>query len=124
FRHALERGVTGLETDAWLSGDGLVVLVHDGWVWGRVLGVIPRRRAVGATPAADLGQLGVPRLAELYGTLGADFELSVDLKAHGVSSHVVDAARTAGAAGRLWLCAPSVRRLRALRANAPDVRLV
>jgi glycerophosphoryl diester phosphodiesterase len=124
FRHALERGATGLETDAWLSGDGEVVLVHDGWVWGRFLGLIPRRRAVDSTPAHDLSVLGVPRLTDLYEQVGTDYELSVDLKARGVSGRIVEAAQQVRAQGRLWLCAASVRRLRALREVAPDVRLV
>jgi glycerophosphoryl diester phosphodiesterase len=124
FRHALERGATGLETDAWVSGDGEVVLVHDRRVWGRLLGLFPRRLAVGSTTAVKLHDLGIPRLADLYEELGAHYELSVDLKAHGVSTKVVEIARSMGDPGRLWLCAASMRRLVALRASAPDVRLV
>ena len=30
FRRALDLGATGLETDAWLTADGAVVLDHDG----------------------------------------------------------------------------------------------
>ena len=60
FRRALELGVSGLETDAWLSGDGQVVLVHDA-VARKGL----RRMRVGKTPADDLALSGgaAPRRA-------------------------------------------------------------
>src|SRR5205085_484498 len=69
FRRALEAGATGLETDAWLSADGEVVLAHDD-VIRRGL----RRRRVTASNAAALAAVGVPRLAELYDTLGTGYE--------------------------------------------------
>src|SRR6185503_4420602 len=75
FRRALEAGANGLETDVWRSADGEVVGCHDPVV-GRGL----RRRKVASTTAADLGELGVPRLADVYKELGTDYELSVDLK--------------------------------------------
>src|SRR5450755_3738942 len=75
FRRALEAGVRGLESDAWLSADGEVVLVHDGTV-GRGL----RRKKVPATTAEELAEFGVPRLAELYAELGTAYELSIDVK--------------------------------------------
>lgn len=124
FRYALERGASGLETDAWLSSDGEVVLVHDDAVWTRLLGIIPRRIAIASTPAARLHELGIPRLADLYEQLGTDYELSIDLKAVGVGERIVDLARTAGDASRLWLCSPARRVLRPLRELAPEVHLV
>ena len=75
FRRALELGARGLESDARLSADGEVVLVHDavaqrGW----------RRRAGRPdAPPAELAELDVPRLADLYAELGTDYELSLDL---------------------------------------------
>ena len=38
-------GAAGLETDAWLSADGEVVLVHDASVQVRRAGIVPRRLA-------------------------------------------------------------------------------
>src|SRR5689334_5476315 len=75
FRRGLELGASGLETDAWLSSDGEVVLVHDDTV-GRSL----RRQRVRSTTAAELARHGVPTLAELYETLGTSYELSIDAK--------------------------------------------
>jgi len=124
FRNALERGAGGLETDAWLSSDGEVVLVHDDAVWTRILGFIPRRVGIENTPAARLHEFGVPRLADLYEQLGSDYELSIDLKAVGVGERIVELARTAGDPSRLWLCSPARRVLRPLRELAPEVHLV
>ncbi|HEY8216204.1 MAG TPA: glycerophosphodiester phosphodiesterase [Acidimicrobiia bacterium] len=124
FRHALEAGVDGLETDAWTAGDGEVVLVHDPVVTVRRAGVVRRRLRVPVTPSDELARHDVPRLAELYGRLGADYELSIDLKDESVGARVLDVARADGDPGRLWLCSPSRRALRALRELAGDVRLV
>jgi glycerophosphoryl diester phosphodiesterase len=124
FRHALERGARGLETDAWLASDGDVVLVHDPWVWGRRWGVVPWRLRIERTTARLLAHNDIPRLSELYAELGADYELSIDLKSPDVGDAVLDLARTNGDPARLWLCSPSTRRLRRLRETAPDVRLV
>jgi glycerophosphoryl diester phosphodiesterase len=121
FRRALERGAAGLETDAWLSADGEVVLVHD-----RVARRGLRRRSVPKSLAADLASLGVPRLAELYTELGSAFELSIDVKDRAAAEPIVALARSAGddSPGRLWLCHASVRFLAGLRERMPDVKLV
>jgi len=121
FRRALEQGAGGLETDAWLSGDREVVLVHD-----RVARRGLRRRNVAKTSARELAALGVPRLADLYGDLGSGFELSIDVKDKDAAEPIVGLARHAGdgAPGRLWLCHPSARFLAELRERVRDVRLV
>ena len=121
FRRALELGASGLETDAWLSADGEVVLVHD-----RVARRGFRRRNVTKTSADALAELGVPRLAHLYGELGSGFERSIDVKDRAAADPIADLARAAGddAPGRLWLCHASVRFLSELRERMPDVKLV
>jgi glycerophosphoryl diester phosphodiesterase len=122
FRRALELGAAGLETDAWLSVDGEVVLVHD-----RVARRGLRRRTVPKSSAADLAALGVPRLADLYAELGSAFELSIDVKDRAAADPIVGLARAKGgrgAPGRLWLCHASMRYLAGLRERMPDVKLV
>jgi glycerophosphoryl diester phosphodiesterase len=121
FRRALELDAAGLETDAWLSRDGEVVLVHDRFARRGL-----RRRNVAKSTAGELAELGVPRLADLYAELGAAFELSIDVKDRAAAEPIVELARGAGdgAPGRLWLCHASVRFLRGLREQMPDVRLV
>jgi glycerophosphoryl diester phosphodiesterase len=119
FARALELGASGLETDAWVSEDGEVVLVHGGRIRAGL-----RRRSVGRSSAAALARRGIPRLAEVYRELGADFELSVDLKDRRAGRIAIDVARAQGDPERLWLCTPSVELIHELRAEARDVRLV
>jgi glycerophosphoryl diester phosphodiesterase len=109
FRRARELGAAGLETDAWLSSDGEVVLVHDD-VFRRGL----RRIRVAHTSAERLARHGVPRLADLYSELGTDFELSIDVKNRAAAAPILELARGRGATGRLWLCSAGVRFLREL----------
>ena len=119
FRRALSLGAAGLESDARLSGDGHVVLAHDAVVRQGL-----RRLRVAATPAARLADAGVPGLADLYGELGTDFELSLDLKDPAVTGPLLEVAGRAGAAHRLWLCARDLDLLRAAQTADGDVRLV
>jgi glycerophosphoryl diester phosphodiesterase len=119
FRRALEVGATGLESDARLSADGHVVLVH-----GSAIRTGLRRMKVRTLPAARLAGLGVPRLEDLYAELGTGFELSLDLKEPGVAGPILEVARAAGALDRLWLCATGLADLEAIRRADSDVRLV
>lgn len=119
FRRALEVGATGLESDARLSRDGEVVLVH-----GSAIRTGLRRTKVRDLSAARLAELGVPRLADLYADLGTDFELSLDLKEPDSAGRILRLVRDAGALDRLWLCAEQLPLLEAVRATDPDVRLV
>lgn len=118
FSRALELGATGLETDAWLTADGVVVLDHDG-----VTGPLWRRRSMATLDRADL-PAHVPALADLYRFCGSDFELSIDLKDPAALEPLVGVARRAGAAERLWLCHHDWRPMAGWRLKAPDVRLV
>jgi len=124
FRHALLAGVRGLETDAYTAADGEVVLVHDPIVKVRRAGVVPGRIRVAASTSAQLAKHQIPRLRDLYLELGADYELSIDLKDAAVGEHIITVARDIGAPERLWLCSPSRARLYELRAEADDVHLV
>jgi glycerophosphoryl diester phosphodiesterase len=119
FRRALELGATGLESDARLSGDGQVVLMH-----GSTIRTGLRKAKVRDVPAARLAELGVPRLADVYAELGSDFELSLDLKEPDVAGPIVAVARAAGAVDRLWLCARDLSDLEAARQADPALRLV
>lgn len=121
FRRALELGATGLESDAWVCGDGEVVLVHDPVVRRGL-----RRLGVRRSSAVELAAAGVPRLTELYETQGTDFELSLDVKHRGAAGPVIEVARRVGggAIERLWLCSPDLDLLGRVRGSDPDVQLV
>jgi glycerophosphoryl diester phosphodiesterase len=118
FRLAIELGAEGLESDVWLTADGVPVLDHDGQV-----GL--RRRRIGTLTRSELPG-HIPTLEELYAECGAAFELSLDVMDPAAVDAVVAVARSAArdAPGRLWLCHPDWRTVAGWRARHPDVRLV
>ena len=123
FRSALERGATGLESDARITADGVAVLHHN----RRFRPPLPRlrtRRVHTARRSEMPG--GVLSPADLYEACGTEFEFSVDIKDPRAAAAVVEAARCAGggAAGRLWLCGGSVELLEQWRERWSEVRLV
>jgi glycerophosphoryl diester phosphodiesterase len=107
FRRALDHGAAGLESDARLTADGEVVLVHDAVARQGPL----RRLRVDQSTAEQLGALGVPRLADLYRELGTDYELSLDLYDPAARVPVLEVATAAHAADRLWVCAAGIETL-------------
>ncbi|MDQ1446436.1 MAG: glycerophosphoryl diester phosphodiesterase [Acidimicrobiaceae bacterium] len=120
FRLALKLGATGLESDVWVTSDGVPVLDHDGVVGGRL-----RRRAIADVARADLAA-HVPTLDALYAECGTGFELSLDVKDPAAAPAVLAVARAAGgdAVRRLWLCHPDWEQVVRWRALDSDVRLV
>ena len=120
FRLALRLGATGLESDVWLTKDGVAVLDHDGVVRSGL-----RRRMIRDVPRAEL-PAHIPSLEELYGDCGTDYELSLDVKDPAGAAVVVDVARAASgdAVGRLWLCHHDWRVVARWRELSDDVRLV
>ncbi len=120
FTLALKLGATGLESDVWLTADGVAVLDHDGVVKGGL-----RRRRIASVPRSALPS-HVPALADLYAECGTSFELSLDVYDPDAFEAVVDVARAAGdgAPERLWLCHTEWELLARWRSEWADVRLV
>jgi len=120
FSLALRLGATGLESDVWVTSDGIAVLDHDG-----IVGSPLRRRSVAGVARARL-PTHVPTVAELYTACGTGFEFSVDVKDPAAAQPLIVAAVAAGlgAAGRLWLCHHDHDLLGSWRALDADVRLV
>ena len=120
FRLALRLGASGLESDVWLTSDGVAVLDHDGRVGPRW-----RRRPVGTVARSALPE-ALPALEDLYADCGTDYELSVDVRDPDAADVVVAVARAAGrgAVERLWLCHPEWERLVDWRERWPEVHLV
>ncbi len=120
FTLAVRLGATGLETDAWLSADGEVVLDHDGVVRSGL-----RRRPIADVRRADLPS-HIPTLAELYDAVGTDVPLSLDVKDGDAADGVVAVARSAGggAVDALWLCTPHWEEAAAWKQRWADVKVV
>jgi glycerophosphoryl diester phosphodiesterase len=117
-------GATGLETDAWVTSDGVAVLDHDGVI--RRLG---RRRPIVGYQADELPG-HIPTLAALYERCGGDYELSIDIKdaaaAHAIAAVAADYEQRLGIPlqERLWLCTPELDLARAWRVELPEVKIV
>lgn len=120
FELALRLGAEGLESDVWLTADGVPVLDHDGLVGGRL-----RRRPISTIDRADL-PAHIPTLAELFASFGTDFHLSLDVKDPMAGPATVQVAMAADPTmpARLWMCDIDHDRLVALREVSPHVRLV
>ncbi len=118
FTRALELGAAGLESDAWVTLDGIAVLDHDG-----VIGPLWRRRAISTCRRDELPG-HIPSMEELYRSCGTEFELSLDVKDPSALPAVLAAADSVGAAGRLWLCHHDWRTMATWRSAAPASRLV
>lgn len=118
FRLGLRLGAPGLESDVWLTADGIPVLDHDGRVRHGV-----RHRPIASMDRREL-PAHIPALADLYADCGAEYELSLDLKDAAAASATLATARAAGALSRLWLCHPDREVLVGLQPEAGDAHLV
>jgi glycerophosphoryl diester phosphodiesterase len=120
FRLALALGASGLESDAWMTAEGVVILDHDG-----VVGPPWRRRPI-AQVRRDALPPHIPALQDLYRECGTQFELSLDLKDPRTAAAIVETAAAAdpGAVSRLWLCHPDPAVLGEFSVGLPAVRLV
>jgi glycerophosphoryl diester phosphodiesterase len=118
FRLGLRLGATGLESDVWLTADGVPVLDHDGRV----------RHGIRSKPIASMARhelpSHIPALADLYDECGVDYELSLDLKDRRAADATFATARAAGGLERLWLCHPEREVLVGLRRQAAGAHLV
>ncbi len=120
FELALRLGATGLESDVWLTADGVPVLDHDG-----VARVQRRKRSIRDLRRDQLPS-HIPTLAELFERCGTDYELSLDLKDEAVGRSVIEFVRETAPdiVPRLWLCHPRYEDLIPLRPIDADVKLV
>ena len=112
FALGLKLGANGLESDVWVTADGVPVLDHDGVV-RRTLG---RGRPIAGLTRAQLPE-HIPTLADLLSQCGSGYHLSLDLKDPQSGQSVIDVVREAAPAmlERLWLCSPTWEALLPLR---------
>ena len=110
FELALRLGATGLESDVWLTRDGVAVLDHDGIV----------KRGLRKVPIAQIDRADlpahIPSLADLLTGLGTGYELSLDLKDREVGAAVIEVVQVLDPTmlSRVWLCHPDWKVVAAL----------
>jgi len=120
FRLGLKLGATGLESDVWLTADGVPVLEHDGFVRHRF-----RKVPIGDLRRSQLPDY-VPSLTDLIEVCGSEYHLSLDLKARDSAEPVLDVVREAAPdlLPRLWLCHPVWQQLLPLRSRLDGAHIV
>jgi len=121
FRLAQRLGATGIESDVWLTRDGVAVLDHDGLVGGRL-----RRRAMADVDSDEL-PAHVPQLPELLDLVESHrLALSLDIKDPAVFAVVRDLVLMRGPdlVARTYLCFDDFATLREVVADAMGVQLV
>ncbi|MFT6293242.1 MAG: glycerophosphoryl diester phosphodiesterase [Ilumatobacter sp.] len=120
FVLALRLGATGLESDVWVTNDGVAVLDHDGIV----------RRGLRRIPISKIDRndlpLHIPTLAELFAECGTNFQLSLDVKSAEAYGPATDAIAATGTMppNRVWLCDPTLDNLTERRDELSAFNLV
>ena len=120
FELALKLGANGLESDVWLTRDGVAVLDHDGIVKAGL-----RKRAIREFRRDELPP-HIPTLAELVAHCGSDYHLSLDVKDEAAGPVVISTvqAHAPELLPRLWLCQTTWQALVPLRGLSSEVKLV
>lgn len=122
FELALRLGASGLESDVWLTADGVAVLDHDGVVKRGV-----RKRPISECRRDEL-PAHIPTLRELLEACGTGFSMSLDLKDPESALPIVEeiAAVDESLLERTWLCEAGLERVIELRRlfGATPVRLL
>lgn len=117
FTLGVRLGATGVESDVWITADGIAVLDHDG--------VVGRLRR---TPIARVDRAGlpphIPSLQEFYEVVGVDLPLSLDVKDVAAFEATVSTAEAMGAEGNLWLCHPDWQTVATWRPRSDAIHLV
>ena len=124
FQLAVKLGASGLESDVWMTADGVAVLDHDGVVKRGI-----RRRPIAEVRRDDLPG-HVPTLAELLDVVftpdAAPLALSLDVKDPDAAAAIAEVVRAhdPDLLPRVWLCDPDYERCVDSRRTLDGVRIV
>ena len=102
FELAIRLGATGLESDTWITRDGIAVLDHDGIVKGRL-----RNKPISNFDRDALPDW-IPSLTDMYLRCGSQLHLSLDIKDVNSMDAVVRTMGVHGNPERTWLCHPDL----------------
>ena len=121
FRLAVKLGATGLESDVWLTSDGVAVLDHDGWVGPRW-----RRRPIADTVCAALPK-HIPTLSELA-ELAQLHQLALSLDIKDAAAYDVVARTLADVSsdlvGRSFICCEDFALLQTIAPRLRNLQLI
>ncbi len=117
FALGVRLGATGVESDVWITADGVPVLDHDGVV-GRL-----RRTPISRVDRVDLPP-HMPSLREFYDVIGVELPLSLDVKDVAAFESTVAVAEEMGADSDLWLCHPDWQTVATWRSRSDAIHLV
>ena len=120
FLLALKLGANGLESDIWITRDGVLVLDHDGVVRSRLR----------SKPIAEIDRSAlpshIPSLEQLLQRCGTQYQLSLDVKDPVVFETIERTVANIDETmlDRLWLCHPNCDLLISKRTTTPKSKLV
>ena len=120
FALALKLGVNGLESDVWVTHDGVLVLDHDGVVKSRL-----RSKPISELNSSEL-PAHIPSLEQLLQHCGTQYQLSLDVKDVAVFQTIERTVANIDHSllDRLWLCHPSSETLINQRKSVANCKLV
>ncbi len=118
FSLSISKGVTGIESDVWLSSDGIPILSHDDKV-----GIFGRRRKISKNPRSLIPKTTLS-FEDLYLNFGSTLEISLDMKDPKAIYQTIAIAAAYGATEKLWICHPDWEISRQWREIDPNFKLV
>ena len=120
FALALRLGATGIESDVWLTADGVAVLDHDGVVKGRF-----KSKPIAEVQSSDL-PTHIPSLGQLLAATPVSVPISLDIKDPSAFSTVTISylEHRPNAAKLLFLCHPDLEILRKEIPRFPEFNFV
>ncbi|MGA0116859.1 MAG: glycerophosphodiester phosphodiesterase [Ilumatobacteraceae bacterium] len=119
FELALKLGANGLESDVWLTSDGVPVLDHDGIHRGKL-----RRQSLRLVQRSNLA-LHIPDFRSLLDMSVTAPHISLDLKDFDVLQPLMEQALLAEfPLEKLWLCHYEIDKVLEMKRRYPTVRVV
>ena len=120
FQLGLRLGATGLESDVWITKDGIPVLDHDGVVQGRIL-----KKPISNYLREDLPE-HIPTLRDLLLMTPPEVAISLDVKDDESFEAVISEIRSVHGAHSpyIYLCHPDIDVLENQRRKSQGISLV
>ena len=120
FQLGLRLGATGLESDVWITKDGIPVLDHDGVVQGRIL-----KKPISNYLREDLPE-HIPTLRDLLLVTPPEVAISLDVKDDDSFEAVINEIRSVHGAHSpfIYLCHPDIDVLENQRRKSQGISLV